>query len=222
MYNTLIMRMIKANKIQLFTVFGIFLLLLGVKQVQAQGINFLESKFQAAVEAAKRANKILFVEVYLDGCPHCAALAPVLEEKKVGDFFNANFTSIKLEANSLDSRLLQQQKGITYVEFPLFFFFDPQTGQLLHQSAPAEKPNRADAIEEVIKHGKDALSPTQRTSGYPSRFAKGDREIGFLINYAKYAKAVKDTDKLWLLNQEIGKLIVLPSDIEGQDRKSVV
>lgn len=204
----------KPNLKQTFIVLS-FLALLSHNSL-GQGINFITGGINSAFEASKRENKILFVEVYLDGCPHCAALAPILGEKKVGDFFNTNFVSIKLEANSLDSRLLQQQKGITYVEFPLFFFFDAKTGQLLHQSAPAEKPNRAEAIEEVIKHGKDAVSPTQRTSAYPSRFAKGDREVGFLINYAKYAKAVKDTDKLWLLNQEIGKLIVLPSDLEGQ------
>lgn len=180
-----------------------------------QGINFLEGGFNSIADAAKRANKILFVEVYLTGCPHCAALAPILEEKKVGDYFNTHFVSYKVEANSIDSKLLQQQKGITYVEFPLFFFFDPNSGQLIHQAAPNEKPNRAEAIEEVIKHGKDATDPNQRTSAYAGRFAKGDRDLGFLINYGKYAKATKDNDKLWLINQEMGKIIVLPSDLQS-------
>jgi hypothetical protein len=180
-----------------------------------QGINFLEGGFYSVADAAKRANKTLFVEVYLTGCPHCAALAPILEDKKVGDYFNTHFVSYKVEANSVDSKLLQQQKGITYVEFPLFFFFDPNSGQLIHQAAPSEKPNRAEAIEEVIKHGKDAADPSQRTSAYAGRFAKGDRDLGFLINYGKYAKATKDLDKLWLINQEMGKLIVLPSDLQS-------
>ncbi len=216
MSNKLIFRNINVRMIHPNVVLTAFFLIIGLNQTLAQGINFLGGNFQSAAEAAKRANKILFVEVYLTGCPHCAALAPVLEEKKVGDFFNSQFVSYKVEANSEDSKMLQQQKGITYVEFPLFFFFDPSSGQLIHQAAPTEQPSRSGAIEEVIKHGRDALDPTQRTSSYPSRFAKGDRDLGFLINYAKYTKATKDTERLWILNKEIAKQVVRPSDIESQ------
>jgi len=182
----------------------------------AQGINFQNGSYQAAVETAKRANKILFVEIYLTGCPHCAALAPVLEEKKVGDFYNSQFVNIKLEANSEDSRVLQQQKGITYVEFPIFLFFDANSGQLVHQATPGEKPSRAEAIEEVIRHGKDALDPNQRTAGYSARYSKGDRNLVFLINYAKYAKSMKDNERLWKLNDDIAKIVTKPSDLESK------
>lgn len=181
-----------------------------------QGINFLGGTFQAATETARRANKVLFVEVYLNGCPHCAALAPVLEEKKVGDYFNSKFVSIKIEANSEDSKMLQQQKGVTYVEFPMFFFLDPASGQIIHQASPGDLPTRAQAIEEVLKHGRDALDTNQRTSNYANRYAKGERDFIFLVNYAKYAKATKNTSKLHQLNNDIAKIVVKPSDLEGQ------
>lgn len=181
----------------------------------AQGIGFLAGSYQAAMETAKRSNKPLFVEVYLTGCPHCAALAPVLEEKKVGDYFNTHFVSYKMEANSEESKIMQQQKGISYVEFPLFFFFDSSSGQLTHYAAPAEKPSRAEAIEEVLRHGKDATDPTKRVTSYPNRFAKGDRDLLFLVNYGKFAKMTKDNDRLWQINNELGKIFTKPVDMES-------
>ena len=104
-----------------------------------QGIKFQEGNFSQLLTSARQQNKLLMVEIYLNGCPHCAALAPVLQEKKVGDLFNAAFVNAKIEANSTISKELQMQKGLTYPEFPLFFFFDAN-GQLVHQAAPAESP----------------------------------------------------------------------------------
>lgn len=179
------------------------------------GIRFEAGDFKAALAKARNVNKPVFVEVYLTGCPHCDALAPVLEEKAVGDFYNANFISWKTEANSKESAAFQKDKGVTYPEFPLFFFFDAN-GDLIHTSNPAEHTSRQEFIQEVITHGKTALSPLQRTGSYPARFASGDRDLMFLIGYGKYSKAVKDQQKLTEINNELGKILVQPQDITGQ------
>lgn len=182
--------------------------------VLSQGIKFEEGNFQQLVNLARQQNKLLMVEVYLNGCPHCAALAPVLQEKKVGEFFNPAFVSSKIEANSPISKELQLQKGITYPEFPLLFFFDAN-GQLIHQAAPAERPNRAEFITEVIKHGNEALTPTLRTSNYAARYAKGERGLEFLVNYGKYAKATKDITRQSQIGNDFAKLLTKPADMES-------
>lgn len=182
--------------------------------VFSQGIKFEEGNFQQLVNLARQQNKLLMVEVYLNGCPHCAALAPVLQEKKVGEFFNPAFVSSKIEANSPISKELQQQKGITYPEFPLFFFFDAN-GQLIHQAAPAERPNRAEFISEVIKHGNEALTPALRTGNYAARYAKGERGLEFLVNYGKYAKATKDVSRQTQIGTDFAKLLTKPADMES-------
>lgn len=192
-----------------------FFCLLFVSQVQSQGISFTETNFNQLIQNARQQNKLAFVEVYLNGCPHCAALEPILKEKKVGDFWNPSFVSMKIEANSQVSKELQQAKGITYTEFPLFFFFDTN-GQLIHQSAPSETPNKAAFIQEVIQLGNEALTPQLRTSNYAARFAKGDRDLGFLINYAKYSATTKNDVRLTELNTEIGKIVTQPTDIESK------
>lgn len=179
-----------------------------------QGIKFEEGSFSQLLTTARQQNKLLMVEVYLNGCPHCAALAPVLQEKKVGDLFNAAFVNTKIEANSTTSKELQMQKGLTYPEFPLFFFFDGN-GQLVHQAAPAEQRDRTAFINEVLKHGNEALTPTLRTSNYAARFAKGERELNFLVNYGKYAKATKDNARQTQIANEIAKAFTKPADLES-------
>ena len=180
-----------------------------------QGIKFEEGNLAQLLNLARQQNKLLMVEIYLNGCPHCAALAPVLQEKKVGDFFNTAFVNAKIEANSATSKELQMQKGLTYPEFPLFFFFDAN-GQLVHQAAPAERPNRTEFINEVIKHGNEALTPTLRTSNYAARYAKGERALDFLVNYGKYAKATKDNGRLTAIGAEIAKAFTKPADLESE------
>ncbi len=180
----------------------------------AQGIHFQEKSIDELVGQAKSQKKLVFVEIFLKGCSHCEALAPVLDEKKVGDFYNSTFVSAKYEANSPLSKELQEKKKILYSEFPLFLFFDAH-GQLIHQGTPTDKPTRPEFIQDVLRHGSDAISPATRTSGYAARYAQGERNLDFLINYAKYAKTTRDTTQLTAITQEFGKIFALPADLES-------
>jgi thiol-disulfide isomerase/thioredoxin len=191
----------------------LFILEWGTRSI-AQSIQFREEGIDQLVAEAKRQDKLVFVEIFLNGCSHCEALAPVLDEKKVGDFYNATFVSAKYEANSPLSKALQETKKIGYAEFPLLLFFDAD-GQLIHQATPTDKPTRSEFIQEVLRHGNDALSPATRTSGYPARYAQGDRNLDFLINYAKFAKTTRDTMQLAAINQEFGKIFSLAADLES-------
>lgn len=88
-------------------------------------------------------------------------------------------------------------------------------GQLIHQASPSDKPTRPEFIEEVIRHANDALSPATRTSGYAARYQQGDRNLDFLINYAKYAKTTRDTLQLIALADEFGRIFTQPADLES-------
>ncbi len=180
-----------------------------------QGINFIPGDFNTILTKAKAVKKPVFVEVYLNGCPHCEALAPVLTEKSVGDFFNANFISWKTEANSKESAAFQKSKGVTYPEFPIMFFFD-SNGDLIHIVTPAERKTRAEFIEEVLSAGRATRDPMQRTGSYATRFKTGDRDLTFLINYGKYSKTIKDQATLTEINDTLGKLLTSPQDITSQ------
>lgn len=177
-----------------------------------QGIHFVNTDFDKVVALAKAQNKAIFVEVYLIGCPHCAALEPVLSEKAVGNVYNKSFINWRIEANSKESQAFQKSKGVSYPEFPLFFYLD-KTGNLIHFAAPAEKPSRKEFIEEVISHANTALNPQLRASSYESRFKSGEKDVLFLINYGKYCKTLKDTLNLHKINTLLGNTLVSPDDI---------
>jgi hypothetical protein len=195
--------------------FPLLLIISGISSTTyAQGIHFQEKGIDELVVEANRQNKLAFVEIFLKGCSHCEALAPVLTEKKVGEFYDSTFVSAKYEANSPLSVDLQKNKKIVYSEFPLFLFFDT-SGKLIHQATPIDKPTRPEFIQEVLRHGNDALSPTTRTSSYPARYAQGERSIDFLINYAKFAKTTRDTVQMTAISNDFGKIFTLPADLES-------
>ncbi len=177
-----------------------------------QGIQFINGDFEKIVTFAKVQNKPIFIEIYLKGCPHCEALEPILAEQEVGNFYNQNFICWRVEANSKESQTLQKEKGITYPEFPFFFFFD-KTGSLVHLASPAERPTKVEFMSEVILHGKTAINPQLRASNYAHRFQTGERDVMFLVNYGKYCKTMKDTMNLHKINTVFGKLLILPNDI---------
>lgn len=176
---------------------------------QTTGISFQEKTFAAAQAKAKQQGKKVFVEIFLNGCPHCEAIEPILKDPQAGVFYNAQFVSLRLEANSPESKKLQKEKKLTYPEFPLFLFFG-NDGRLLHVATPAEKKTDKEFVEEVISVGKTALDPQQATSAYSGRFAAGDRDFGFLIQYGKYAKAIQDSAAQNRIDAAFGQLLVTP------------
>ncbi|GAB3719396.1 hypothetical protein GCM10027592_62880 [Spirosoma flavus] len=171
------------------------------------GIHYTAGTFKQAQQAAKLQQKPLFIKVYLTGCPHCEALAPVFTEKAVGSFYNTNFVNWQIEANQAESKVLQNQLGISYPEFPLLLFLSAD-GSIIHLATPAEQPNRSAFVEEVIKHAKRALDPGQRSSSYAARFVAGEQELGFLIQAGKYWKATRDTSHMKSLNEAFAQILI--------------
>ena len=186
------------------------LLLLSASTLFSQGVAFQKSTLSKAFKLAETTKKPLFIEVYLHGCPHCETLAPILKEKEVGVFFNKHLVSFQLEANAKESADFQKQFNITYPEFPLFLFFQDQ--KLIHIATPAEHTDKAAFIKEVLSHGQQALQPPQRAAQFKTRFDQGERDLMFLVQFAKAAKVQKDNDALRQINQAFAQTITSPQD----------
>lgn len=182
---------------------------------QTNGIRFNQGDLQKIKSLAKGAKKPIFLEIYLNGCPHCEAIKPILAEKEVGNFYNPRFINWKVEANSEESKALQKSLEITYPEFPMFIFLDAE-GKLIHFATPSERSTKQDFVEEVISHGKIALNPSLRTETYAERFKKGERDLMFLINFGKYAKMRKDNQQLVAINDALAQIITQPADMTSQ------
>ena len=86
--------------------------------------NFRHLTIDEAVEQAKKENKMVFVDFYTDWCGPCRTMAnTVFPQKKVGDYFNANFVCIKLNA---EKKGKDAAKTYNVKAYPTFLVLDTE------------------------------------------------------------------------------------------------
>ena len=151
-----------------------------------QGINFIYNDIRQAFTLARAQRKMVFVEVYSKSCSHCATFEPVFKEKALGDFYNQNFISYRLEVSSDDVRNFLSPKKIFAPSLPLFLYFD--ANETLQHFGICNA-----VTTELIKQGQNALAPALRAANYRNRYAAGERENNFLFDLAMYCRVVCDT-----------------------------
>ncbi|GAA4450383.1 hypothetical protein GCM10023189_10910 [Nibrella saemangeumensis] len=163
---------------------------LSVSVVMAQkgknGILFREAPLEEVFQAARKAGKPVFVEIYSPTCHVCQSFVPTLNDSRVVDFYNARFISTKQDITQKATQAFLGSRKMYVPQLPLFLYFDAQ-GNLLHMAMSSNTAN------EVIRHGTNALNPGQRTQGMKGRYTKGERSPAFLIDYAMYSLVTRDT-----------------------------
>ncbi|MBP6384987.1 MAG: thioredoxin family protein [Pseudarcicella sp.] len=154
------------------------------------GVDFLkENNFKKAFERAKAENKKVFVEVYAVGCSHCEAYVPTFDKPEVGEFYNKNFISCKLNIiDTAEAKFLTQQK-IWIPSTPTMCFFD-ENQNLMHITTAGDEQN---SIAGVLNFAKVALDNNKNSASYPTRYKAGGYDQTFLYSYAFYARMTKDT-----------------------------
>jgi len=155
-------------------------------QTRGGGVQFRGGPMNSLLEAARKANKPLFIEIYSPTSHVCQSFIPIFEEKRVGTFYNSKFISGKLDIANRETVAFLEKNKLYIPALPFFLYYSPQ-GKLVHV---AQSNNIAD---EVIRHGTDALSPASQSLGMRQRYEKGERSSNFLIDYGLYAKVTRDT-----------------------------
>ncbi len=120
-------------------------------KVSAQGIDFRHIALDEALQQAREQDKLVFVDFYTQWCGPCKKMAngPFLE-KKVGDYYNENFISLKLDAEKEGLQAAREYKVISY---PTLLFIDGN-GKMVFTSHGRNG-------EALIQSGKDALSAVE-------------------------------------------------------------
>ncbi len=151
---------------------------------EAQGIQFVEDKWENVLNLAKEQDKLIFVDAYTTWCGPCKWMsANVFPEESVGAFFNAEFINVKMDMEKGEG--LEVAKTYSVRAYPTFLFINGE-GELVHKgigSQPAEK---------FIELGTAASDPDRQYGSLKTRYEKGDRQTDLIKNYASAAREVGD------------------------------
>ncbi|MBC8156304.1 MAG: DUF255 domain-containing protein [Bacteroidetes bacterium] len=160
---------------------------LAVSTAHAQkGIQFRAAKIGDVFKAAKQTGKPVFVEVFSPTCHVCQSFMPTLENPRVGSFYNSKFISTRVDIGDKAIQAWLESRKLFVPSLPLFLYFDPNQS-LIHFAMSNN------SVEEVVRHGTNALTPAVRSQGMKARYAAGERSANFLIDYGMYARVTRDT-----------------------------
>ena len=166
----------------------IFLLLFVASAALAQkaGIQFKQQPIETVFAEARRAGKLVFMEVFSPTCHTCQSFIPTLADGRVGKFYNGKFISTKVDIAQPATQAFLTKNRLFVPSLPLFLYFDPQQN-LVHFAMSNN------STDEVIRHGSNALNPPARSQTMKARYQQGERSANFLIDYAMFSRVTKDT-----------------------------
>ncbi len=147
-------------------VISVFLLNLIVVQAHAEdslrsAINFRKITFKQGLAASKAEKKPLYIHCYADWCHYCKYMVDsVYTDKEVGDFFNANFISIKVNMEKEGIDLAKSIQGHTW---PTMLFYDT-TGQMMHRAAGRRYK------QPFLELGREALDPRRQMRYFKNKY----------------------------------------------------
>ncbi len=163
-----------------------------------KGIRFFEGNWEKAKIKAQKENKLLFVDFYTQWCGPCLNMAKnVFVVSEVGQFYNENFVCLKIDAETKNGETLAKQYAVQ--SYPTYVFVNPENEKLIHRSGGRK------SVEEFLLVGEAALHP-QKTSEYIlSQYAKGNRNLHFMVDYVRYMSSIYKRDAVKTVFNEIIK-----------------
>lgn len=160
-----------------------------------QGVSFEHSSFNQALEKAKKENKLLFIDCYTTWCGPCKWMTKeIFPQKEVGDFFNENFISIKVDMEKGEGIDLNKKYGVK--AYPTLLFIDAN-GNAVHKLVGGKQASN------LIKGAKSALNPNLRIDVLKEKYNSGNRDYNFLITYLKALKDQYDNENAAIVAKEI-------------------
>lgn len=201
--------------------------------VYAQGIEFQAKSYAEVLEMAKEQQKLVFIDVYTSWCGPCKHMAKeIFTQQKAGDFFNAHFLNLKLDAEKdADGKTVAARFGVN--AYPTMLFVDGN-GELVYRLLGGK------SIDEFVAEGQKALNAYATKPLLEENeklYQEGKRNKEFLLEYfalkdkagldcsdilVDYFAQVKDKELLNPLNVAcIAKVSVYEPDLAKRWVKAV-
>lgn len=153
----------------------VFLCIFSAIQLGAQGIDFFHGTWEEALQESEKTGRPIFVDTYAKWCGPCKRMAKTtFMDNTAGEFFNANFINMKIDAEESEGRRFRQKYPVS--AFPTLFFIDGK-GEVLHKAVGGQN------VEGLISLGKFALNKIDYSHEYQKKYEEGNREPEFLYDY---------------------------------------
>jgi len=141
----------------------------------AQGIEFVNVKWQEAMEMAKEQNKLMFVDSYAEWCGPCKRMAKnEFVKADVGEIYNENFINLKLDMESKNGRTFDSKYPVS--AYPTMFFLDGD-GNVIKKIRGGQKG------EQLISMAKAAIKGYDTSGKYKEKYDAGDRSFEVVSSY---------------------------------------
>ena len=145
----------------------------------SQGIEFQKESYADMLKLARKQKKLIFVDVYTSWCGPCQHMSKnIFPEIKVGEFFNAHFLNLKLDAEkSEDGKMVAKKFGVS--AYPTFLFIDGE-GELIYRFLGGR------TVDMLVKEGEkavEAYAARPELKKYMKKYEKGNRDQEFLDRY---------------------------------------
>lgn len=148
--------------------------------------NFRSIDFNEALKQSQAENKLVFIDFYTDWCGPCRKMSKeVFPQKQVGDYFNAQFVCIKLNAEKEGKELAQKFEVKAY---PTFIIADQQG----NTKATITGAFPADAFVAKVKN---ELNPEMAPERMKQRYESGERTPELVDAYAMSFMEQKKMDE---------------------------
>lgn len=148
--------------------------------------NFRSISFDEALKAAKQENKLVFIDFYTDWCGPCKKMAKeVFPLKMVGNFMNAKFVNLKLNAEKEGKELAARYKVSAY---PTFVVLDAEGKAVAELKGAMDGPTFIQKLD-----GK--LNPEMTPERMAERYKAGERTPEFINAYALSLMEMRKEDE---------------------------
>jgi thioredoxin 1 len=113
------------------------------------GIKFFSGTWAEALEASEKEDKIIFLDAYAAWCGPCKMMtANTFTDAKVGEYFNENFISFKMDMEkNADGPRLSTKYGLR--AYPTLYFVNHEE-KVVHETVGYHDPGQLIALAEGV------------------------------------------------------------------------
>ena len=170
--------------------FALFLLLISHFSFASddKGIEFFSGTLAEAQALAKKEQKPIFAQLTASWCLPCRQMdKTVFPLSSVGGFFNANFISVKVDAESFDG--IELKRNYNIMTIPESFFFDSNGRLMLHEGGFKGEQDMLSLGSKILKQ-----HPKPRKTKKPKFIDKTKKQKKQKTKKTKRTKTSKTVD----------------------------